>query len=291
MNKIQIGRSLSGAFAAHSVWSALAGGAVLSATLCAVVLFFAVVSHFGLRPPSAEPASYAFVAASILCFVATYGLAALGFRQSEQIEKAIREAWLVLFKGTEWRTPGGESGVVSDVNIDANKLGVTFSDRKTHFFPFHYLKPANAHGVEADFSGLDKNGSIAWRYYSSRTSTVLWTGLAWALTASFGWSILNADIPSWSMLPAAISLVFGAAIPLWLFAASAPFSSTENFDYPVLVSKTTWKALDGRVGIVRWAKRKYEGDNVYSETILLAFTEGDEEWFRRGDLKPTAFEC
>ncbi|MNW15603.1 hypothetical protein D3C71_2141590 [compost metagenome] len=57
------------------------------------------------------------------------------------------------------------------------------------------------------------------------------------------------------------------------------------------MAKTTWKALDGRVGVVRWAKRKYEGDNVYSETILLAFPEGDEAWFRRGDLKATAFEC
>ncbi|MCZ7862460.1 hypothetical protein O9X98_13890 [Agrobacterium salinitolerans] len=291
MNKSQVGRGLAGAFSKYNRWESVACAAALGAVLSGAVVFFALLSHLGVRPPRELPASYEFIASSIICL---FGSVALKWKASESVtvvKEAIKSVWLTLYKGTEWMTPAGEKGTVSDVNVDANELEILFEDGKKHRLPLRYLTPVNTKGPEADFSDLKTDGSVDWEYYGSKPIATSCTVMFLGLLAVLGWSVFHTDIPAWSALPIAVALIFGGFIPLGLLLSKAPFYRVDDFAFPALVSKTTWKAFDGRVGVVRWAKRKYEGDSQYSETILLAFPEGDEEWFRRGDLKATAFEC
>lgn len=291
MNKSQVGHALSGAFSKHTLWEGIAITALFSIFVSGVVVFFALLSQVGVRPPGQSAASYEFVAASILCLITMTAVQRLASSHSSNAEMEIKERWLTLYKGTEWTTPAGEKGVASAVNIDANELELLFDDGKKHYLPMRYLTPVNAKGPEADFADLRTDGSVDWGFYGSGALGAVGTVIFLGLLGVLGWSVFHTDVPAWSILPILLVLFFSGFIALGLLLSKAPFYSVGDFSYPLLVSKTTWKALDGRVGTVRWAKRKYEGDNVYSETILLAFPEGDEAWFRRGDLKATAFEC
>jgi hypothetical protein len=292
MNKSQVGRSLARSFSKYILWEGIACVGMFTAALSAVVVFFALLSRVRIGPFGADPASYEVIVSSIICLLSMGALSMLAHSISTSAQDVINAAWIALYKGTEWTTPAGENGSVKGVNIDANKLEIKFADGKKHDFPLRYLKPVNAKGFEADFSELKDDGSVDWSFYGSNsgmaiTFTVIFLGLMAALV----WSVMHTSgVPTWSILPGLVVLAF-AIIPVGLLCSEAPFQRIDDFEFAALVSKTTWKAFDGRVGTVRWAKRKYEGNNQYSETILLSFLDGDEEWFRRGDLKPTVFEC
>jgi hypothetical protein len=292
MNKAQVGRTLASAFSKHCLWEGMAILTFFSALVSGVAVFFAIISQFGIRPPREAAASYEFVASSIVCFLFFVALSRYTYSNNLIVEATIKENWMKLYKGTEWKTPAGEKGVVSAVNIDANSMEILFEDGRKHYFPQRYLTPVNSAGPEADFSLLKADGSVDWKFYGSRIGeATACTVMFWFLMAVLTWSVFHTDIPAWSFLPILATLFLAVFIPFGLLWSSAPFYRVGDFAFPALVSKTTWKALDGRVGVVRWAKRESSSDNHYTETILLAFSEGDEHWFRRSDLKPTAFEC
>lgn len=293
MNKSQVGRALARSFSKYTLWEGIACVGMFTAALSAVVVFFSLLSRVRIGPFGADPASYEVIASSIVCLLGIGALSMLANSISTSAKDVINAAWLALYKGTEWTTPAGEKGSVTAVNVDANKLEIQFADGKKHDFPLRYLTPVNAKGFEADFSGLKDDGSVDWSFYGSNSGVAIsFTVIFLGLVAALVWSVMHtSDVPMWSILPGLVALGFAVIVPVGLLCSEAPFQRVDDFEFAALVSKTTWKAFDGRVGAVRWAKRKYEGDNQYSETILLSFPEGDEEWFRRGDLKATVFEC
>jgi hypothetical protein len=289
MYNTKIGRTFSGIYARKSIWSAIADAAYVAAFVFGVVSFFAILSCLGvvLGPKDSD----GLVASSVMCLALTIGVAVFCCANARTVEKIGKASWVAFYKGTEWKTPAGETGIVSDADIDATHFAITFADGHTHTFPRRYLAPTKESELKARQSEKMFAGDGKWSFYSNRCQAVLVTLVFWVMIAVFGISLLSSDVPSWTKLPVFASMIFGGVVPFMLLMSSTPFSSSADTDYPALVSKMAWKALDGRIGVVRWAKREYEGDNVYSENIMLAFPEGDEGWFRRGDLKATVFEC
>jgi hypothetical protein len=296
MNKSEIGRNLSKQFSGYVVWGIVQGWSVVGVTLSAAILFGALLSHFGVHPPGMTRASYEFIASTIILILCLAGLQKYASLRDDHLQSRIKQAWISLYKGTEWTTPAGEKGVVTGVDLDANYLQLVFEGDKVESeqrYPLRFLKPINPDGSEADFTNLNEDGSVKWRFWEKdRCSAIMGSFVFSLLMACLGVCLLSLDTPSAAYLPIAWVLIGGFVSPIILADAAAPLCrSEEDTSFPELVSKTTWKALDGRVGMVRWAERKYEGDGRYSERISLAFKGGDVEWFRRGDLKATAFEC
>lgn len=260
--------------------------------LTSATVLFSGLSYLGLRPPFTEPASFEFVIWTAAFFLASvFGLVMIDRLKTAE-EGTLTASWRKLYAGTGWSTLAGEKVEIVDTKPDASQMQVRFADGATEWIPFSYLTPANNAGPEADFSGLKEDRRIDWSSGENYSFGVFchillsWGVLAVSLACAFRYGL-----PSWGMVPAFVGTVAAATFPLVSIPSKWEGDRPENKDFLEMVSKTQWKAMDGRIGTVRGAQRRYLGEGRYGAKITLAFPEGDTKTYDREDIKPIVFEC
>jgi hypothetical protein len=266
---------------------------IFMAAMMALALLCAGLTYLGLRPPGTKPASFDFMIWSATFLLVSVFAAVMVKRFKTAEEETLKESWRKLYSGTVWTTLAGERVEIVETTPEASNMQVRFADGATQWMPFSYLTPANKEGPEADFSGLRADRRIDWSSEEERFSfgvfchfLLCWGILAVSLACAFRYGL-----PSWGILPALVGAFTAATLPIASVPSTWEDDRPPNKDFLEMVSMTQWKAMDGRIGTVRGAQRRYHGEGRYGEKITLAFPEGDTKTYNREDLKPLVFEC
>jgi hypothetical protein len=219
--------------------------------------------------------------------------------KEEEVGAKLSKEWLTFYSGSMWKTYAGEIGEVVGVAPTGARFNLRFKDGTEQSYPVATIQSAHADSPHSDTSGLNKDGLVKFRMVEGREVAFLLAALIsmplllWLVAISGGRGIV--PMHEWAAFP-----LFGileawvlGCIMLLVKAPDVEFNQS-HLEYAKLVSASTWKTLDGRTGVVRWAspaETTSEGRTVKAEKIKLAFGNGQVQTFQRSYVHPTAFGC
>jgi hypothetical protein len=195
----------------------------------------------------------------------------VGFRVAI-VRKAMRDNWSAAFVGTEWKTLAGEVGTAIETDLFAQSLRLSFGGAASgESYSLNNLRPVSARSQE--LKGLAQNANP----YDRRLHPIP--------------LMLGALVLAFPLL--AISVVLFGVV-LWLLAAvvcclqAGALDSLSRGGGELLrrTSVTRWRALDGRVGIVRAAERRGSQESGFTEYLTLGFDNGAEFTGQKADMVP-----
>lgn len=285
MNRAQIANSIMPDLRRWHLANSLAPSLMFVAVVACIVFLAATFTLL-----TSDGISFGDYVASV-AFLGVFGSLAFKFvMDSEHYSKIAKAAWMDLYGETTWLTPGGEAGRVKSVNETASRLELAFAVGEARWFAFQDLSPTSE-GVVADFSGLDDTRMPKIDFFDgSRNLYITASVMACVVTLTLAYAAWYLDsIVFWQAYLVAVMLVVSFSLPYGLFQ-DGEFRASSISEHTAHIAQTTWKALDGKIGVVRWATRAYAGNSLYEEHIVLAFPDGKVRQYRREDLMPMTFE-
>ena len=285
MNRAQTADSISGDISRYAIHSAIGG--VVSALAIFAGLFFIGATVNLLFFGDITVVEYV----ASICYLAVFAAVAVGFvRLADASEKKVKSAWMRLYGETVWLTPGGETGKVIDVSMSGSTLTLGFEVGDKRAYAFQHLTPKDQ-GKHADLKALGDNLMPKFAFMDRNVNfAILATLFIWVLVAALTFSLWDSS-SMWTCLTLLSLVVFTFFTPCAILIENAgSVKASHVSDHAVHIAQTRWKALDGKVGVVRWAQRVYKGEGRYEETIVLSFPDGRVCEYRREDVMPIAFE-
>lgn len=191
---------------------------------------------------------------------------------AEAASRSMKANWKKAFEGSSWRTAGGEIGVVRESDEYGNDLKLSFKGKLSReTFDVDNLEPVTERSRALVAPLADANP------YDRRFHPVARMGCLFLLT-----------LMAMLLLPPALTI--GA---LWLvfsgfcYLMCGAFSGTGG-DNDLLrrVAKTQWQVLDGRIGFVRAAESRGNGDTGWVDYLTIGFEDGSEFYGEKSEMVP-----
>jgi hypothetical protein len=196
----------------------------------------------------------------------------LGF-STKTLRKEMKDNWRAAFRGTEWRTIGGEAATVLDMDEYGNEVTLSFNRMTSaKAYRLESITPVSATSRELAAAIASANP-----YDKRFHPTAVIFGVA-ALMVIGG-----------VLLPQAVAIGY-----FWLLFSGACYmhcgsiESMRSDDAATVrrLSKTKWRVLDGRVGFIRFAESRGTQDTGYTDYLTIGFDDGSEYFGEKSEMAP-----
>jgi hypothetical protein len=238
------------------LWSARAGSVV-----CGGILSLSILGSY-------VPGAIAAASLGAIMLLIGYGL---GF-PSNNLRNEMMANWRAAFKGTEWKTIGGEIATVIETDQYGNDVRLAFNGSASHKrFRVESLTPTSPAARELAAAVATANP------YDKRFKPPFLMGGIFAMM-----------IPG-LFLPPPVQIGY-----LWLLFTAASYffcggpETVRGDDANTVrrLSKTKWRVLDGRVGVVRYTESRGTQDTGYTDYLTIGFEDGSEYCGEKSEMVP-----
>ncbi len=271
MTRSELQTTLKGQTRTIAIASALWWAAISAAVIASV----AAVIYAQLRQVHADGFEWS-VPASLVATVAATGFLAYQSRRLKcSAGRVLKARWNEHYSGTRWRTPAGEVAEFVDSDPLGKELALRFDNGDVQRWSV---------GDLVSMDGRDTKSDDLVKWISSPITNVV--AVAVYIVASVGLAMFCSSA-TFLVSSIALSAAFGINVGIISYACYR----TDNYvdDRNALlhrVSVCDWKALDGRVGKVRWACRQSGDTKYHTDYLTLVFPDGSKKRFERPDLVP-----
>ncbi|MCV9964609.1 hypothetical protein OIU34_22215 [Pararhizobium sp. BT-229] len=194
----------------------------------------------------------------------------LGF-PAQATAHSMKANWKRAFVGASWRTAGGEIGVVQETDEFGNDLKLSFKGLlSSKTFSLASLEPATDKARALVAPLADANPHVSGHPFAS-----LFCPLGLAILAML-------------LLPPALAIgCVWLVLSCFSYFMCGAFSGTSG-DNGLLsrVAKTRWQVLDGRIGFVRAAESRGNGDTGWVDYLTIGFEDGSEFYGEKSEMVP-----
>lgn len=192
---------------------------------------------------------------------------------AEAASRSLKANWKKAFSGATWRTVGGEIGVVTETDEYGNDIRLSFHGKVSNeTFGLSSLEPASDKARQLaplleKANPYDKTFHPVVRMFCLAAATIA------------GMAVLP--------LPLAIVWVWLAFSTFcYLMCGFASGISSDNDALLRRVAKSKWQTLDGRIGVVRAADRRGNGDSGWVDYLTIGFDDGSEHRAEKSEMNP-----